>query len=264
MGPKTRSMKHELVFDTPPDLLENITHTLDPIQKTFKTTHHFIPYWRYALYHRYVGNYTPQGISCTWTNKGKQNQLYNDQDNIDFNPVPSNLFTTVLDIIKTNTNSKLLKIHIYYTTCTILVQGSACPDWVDSEFLKLRDIVHTLASASRSEIHHVLTDVHGGDSLCISAPNEVSTADKQEDPDSEGPPVSREDKSAVTQDPLLAVTLETNSAVSSHTDSIVLSSLTAADDCAPYTGLDRGDGGQDTVADPSTTIELPPNSPHSQ
>eukprot|EP00745_Piridium_sociabile_P014573 TRINITY_DN21505_c0_g1_i14.p1 TRINITY_DN21505_c0_g1~~TRINITY_DN21505_c0_g1_i14.p1 ORF type:complete len:308 (+),score=54.06 TRINITY_DN21505_c0_g1_i14:476-1399(+) len=145
MGPKTRSMAQDNLFII--NNVEQISHTLDPIQKKIVGITNSMPFWRYTLYHRYVGKYCPRGLITSWKNYGARHKIYNKQcDVVSFtSPIPSDLQQSTLKI--GTVSDKLLTVHIYYTTGIILVQGKACRDWVDSEFKKLRAIVHTLATS---------------------------------------------------------------------------------------------------------------------
>ena len=142
MGPTLRSMD-KLFRDAP---ITKITNTKCPIQKTILNVSSHLLYWRYTLFHRYVGNFRPTSLHSHWQNYAAQHAQYaDDNDIVLHSPIPSGLYQTTLRL---NDNSnKLLTIHIYYTTGTILIQGKACNFWVEEEFPVLSHIVHTLADS---------------------------------------------------------------------------------------------------------------------
>ena len=103
--------------------IEHIIDTLDPIQKTFHTTHSLLPFWRYCMYLRYVGIYQPQSITCTWTDYTKKHTPCDKHLPVSNILLPSELVQSTLEIrLRDKPSAKLLKIHIYYTTNTILVR----------------------------------------------------------------------------------------------------------------------------------------------
>lgn len=154
MGPNTRArLAQSLLYIKDDSCGEQITNTLDPIQKTFKTQERYLAAWRFVLYQRYAGEHQPKSLIVRWTNYGLLHRPLPSTPIISHNEkIPSDLRQSTIDlrlrighkeIMKT-----VLKIHVYYSTCTVLLQGKACRKWVDEEFQTLVKIVHTLADTN--------------------------------------------------------------------------------------------------------------------
>lgn len=171
MAPSTRSKTHSniLFFENDNCSLESITNTLDPIQKTFVTQYEYLSVWRYVLYHRYVGQYKPEGVSSDWINYGKLHCYYPTTEVTDTTAVHTDLQQSTIEIRETKSSQKLLKIHIYYTTCRILLQGRACREWVEREFRSLQSIVHTLATSNTEPTQVTMDDIQLPDATTAKA-----------------------------------------------------------------------------------------------
>ena len=132
--------------------LEQIQNTIDPIQKTFKTDFKYLPFWRFIIFQRYVGGFHPPGMFGELINYGALHSSYPSCPVNTITPIPSDLKQSSIAIILKSTHRQLLKITLYYTTGTILVQGAACREWVDEEFKMLQAVVHTMASDLRDPL----------------------------------------------------------------------------------------------------------------
>jgi hypothetical protein len=73
--------------------------------------------------------------------------------------IPGYLAKTIVQVTALGVNSattftsnKLITITVYYSTGTILVQGTECRNWVTDEFVRLKLFVETLASAHSADI----------------------------------------------------------------------------------------------------------------
>ena len=154
MGPPTtRSMSQEHYDLFQGFSFDNIRSTLDPIQKVIENIdkRSVLPIWRYTLYTRYVGQFRPRniGLLVKWKNFGKCHKGYTGPNTVDSfrSPWPPSLQQSTIQL--TSDNIKLLTIHIY-ATGRILIQGTTCRAWFDTEFSKLCAIVHSLVLAKYS------------------------------------------------------------------------------------------------------------------
>jgi hypothetical protein len=73
-------------------------------------------------------------------------------------PIPSHLAKTIVQVTAlgdntatTSKSNKLITITVYYTTGTILVQGTECSNWVAEEFVCLKSFVEVLASTAHTD-----------------------------------------------------------------------------------------------------------------
>ena len=160
------------IIDFQNSFLESLTDTLDPIQKTFITKAQYMPCWRYAVYQRYMGQYRPEGIIGQWENFTKKHKPAHYPAVVDCSPLDPNLTQSTLRLT-TPQGEKLLVITMYYTTCSILIQGRACKKWVDEEFKHLRAAVHKLASSTDTDSLK-LTD-RGPSFTAIEVPTRASS-----------------------------------------------------------------------------------------
>ena len=124
--------------------LEQIHDTFDPIQKTFQTSQVYLPTWRFVLYQRYIGQYRPNNLVGQLINQGPLHCPLPAEEIASILPIPMNLKQSAFAIFNQESR-QILKITVYFTTGTILIQGNACHEWVDEEFQILRSIVHTLS-----------------------------------------------------------------------------------------------------------------------
>lgn len=148
MPTTTRSMKAANILAAfVDDPIEHINHTRDPIQKTFVTQYQYLRFWRFVLYQRYVGQFKPNKLSGEWTDLGKCHAPYPTTPVTDTSPVHEDLQQSTIEVRELSTHRQILKIHVYYTTGKILIQGNACRQWVDEEFSNLMAVVHTLAAS---------------------------------------------------------------------------------------------------------------------
>ena len=153
MPPSTRAKNAYNILNFQHELsLETIHNTLDPIQKTFRTDFEYLPFWRFVLYQRYVGDYQPPGMCGELTNYGILHCAYPSSPVNTISPIPSNLQQSAISIRLRSNRRQLLKITLYFTTGTIMVQGAACLQWVEDEFSMLQAVVHTMASNSRDPL----------------------------------------------------------------------------------------------------------------
>jgi hypothetical protein len=154
MRPTTRSrVSSSSLYLTEDSHTVKINDTLDPIQKTFETLPEYLPYWRYVLYQRYQGEFKPNNLLSKWTNRGHLHRLLTNTPVVEVARVPAELFQSSVELNEQLPNGKtrkLLVLTIYYTTSRVLVQGSACNQWVADEFDTLVALVHTLANATDS------------------------------------------------------------------------------------------------------------------
>lgn len=128
-----------------------------------------MPFWRFVLYQRYIGKHKPEGLSSLWTNYGKLHSSYPSLPVEDCSPTPCNLFQSSLTIKTTPDDVQLLKVHVFVSTCTILVQGRSCIEWVDEEFARLRAIVHTLAASSTNADRFAICSAQKPDTVTAKA-----------------------------------------------------------------------------------------------
>ena len=127
--PSTRSS----VLNNPLHLTEDahtvqITDTLDPIQKTFDTLPVYLPFWRYVMYQRYIGQYKPKHLITTWLNRGERHSPKPTTPVLEPSEIPPDHKQSTVTLsykLPNGKNQKLIVIHMYYTTSRVLIQGKA-------------------------------------------------------------------------------------------------------------------------------------------
>ena len=147
---------------------EQICNTLDDLQKTIDSSHVYIPFWRYVIYHRYIGTNAPD-LVCEWKEFAKKNNVLENLD-VDIPSIPPYLEHSMLSIKrKSKPKKKVLTVHIYYTDSnSILIQGRACNKWVTEEFEYLRRTAHRLAADFKDTSSTTICAVTAGATLMIA------------------------------------------------------------------------------------------------
>ena len=166
MRPSTRSsaLNNPLYISETSHTVQ-ITHTLDPIQKKFKTSPEYLPFWRYVMYQRYIGQYKPQNLVTSWENKGPKHSPKETTPVLKPSEIPDDLAQSTIRLtykipnekLNSKSTTKSLTITIYYTTGRVLMQGKACSVWVEEELQTLVALVHTLYSRCNTNVTDNLT-----------------------------------------------------------------------------------------------------------
>ena len=128
-----------VVDPTIPDWIPTVDMKCDGKQLTFSVPAALLPITRQILYRRYVGDIGKRdGYQVIWVDQTKANKdlQISDSDLTDLNNIPSTLRS---DLFKSRTQvsvgtTKVVTITAYYSTGTILVQGTKCLAWVKEEF----------------------------------------------------------------------------------------------------------------------------------
>ena len=128
-----------VVDPTIPDWIPTVDMKCDGKQLTFSVPAALLPITRQILYRRYVGDIGKRdGYQVIWVDQTKANKdlQVSDSDLTDLNNIPSTLRS---DLFKSRTQvsagtTKVVTITAYYSTGTILVQGTKCLAWVKEEF----------------------------------------------------------------------------------------------------------------------------------
>ena len=146
--------------------LASIKTTLDPNQITFKPLLEVFPVWLAVLRYRYMAHLPLQNknFQTEWTDYVTSKPAgiepvapnairYND-GRIVVRALPKDVVQTT---IRVKYSDKLKYVlHLYYTTCNILVQGNGCLQWVREDFDRLQGVVAmlaaTLPSLSKKEL----------------------------------------------------------------------------------------------------------------
>lgn len=183
MGPNTRARVSNNALFLTDTFAEKIKDTLDPIQKTFETLPEYLPFWRFALYQRYAGDFKPKGIVSKWTDRGCLHAPLPTTPVLTCTSVPAELDQSTVEIRHTlsddDESSKLLVIHIYFTTALVLIQGKACRAWVEAEFNTLVGLVHTLACLPTGSDYLAISEISKPDkdtsrAILLERPSRVS------------------------------------------------------------------------------------------
>ena len=122
-----------------PDWIPTVDMKCDGKQLTFSVPATLLPITRQILYRRYVGDIGKRdGYQVIWVDQTKANKdlQVSDSDLTDLKNIPSTLRS---DLFKSRTQAsvgttKVVTITAYYSTGTILVQGTKCLAWVKEEF----------------------------------------------------------------------------------------------------------------------------------
>ena len=136
-----------------------IRTTDDPNQVTFQPIPEHFPIWVAVLRYRYMVHLPTLGLSNTWTDYSRKEKPKPDlfvidhirykDDEISVRPLPKEV---VQSTIRANRNNKLvLVMHLYYTTCNVLVQGTRCIKWVEEDFERLQSLVLLLSTQLPTE-----------------------------------------------------------------------------------------------------------------
>ena len=136
-----------------------IKTTDDPNQVTFQPIPEHFPIWVAVLRYRYMVHLPTLGLSNTWTDYSRKEKPKPDlfvidhirykDDEISVRPLPKEV---VQSTIRAHRNNKLvLVMHLYYTTCNILVQGKRCIKWVEEDFERLQSLVLLLSTQLPTE-----------------------------------------------------------------------------------------------------------------
>ena len=133
----------------------------DKNQITFRCQQAVLPHWKAVIRYRYAVDLPSNGCSVLWTdyiysNKKLVKTKYDyDDTTLNVAKIPTDWAQTSIRL--TTNESLVIVLHVYATTCNILVQGKGCQQWIRHEFRRLQSVVHALHLTSTSDGYRVFS-----------------------------------------------------------------------------------------------------------
>ena len=135
--------------------------TADPIQFTIDFEDQDRLSWRKILLYRYYQDLGAlDELLVRWTDYDSNSEeitLSSEHHNHLISKIQKkDLFKTIIRI--TTGRLKLMTITLFYTTCTLLIQGHACRSWIASEYQRLLSCLNLIHTQSNPRLEPIFTN----------------------------------------------------------------------------------------------------------